>query len=135
MISNLNTWDDHRPRDWAPAFAGEAQGGGGAAVKNRTPRQRRCAFLLPAQPIGDDLAFMPLGRQRGAQGFQQRRQRLREGVGRIDDIQARAVIDAGLIAIVQPMLHPQQFRDAELADLLPPLPMRGAVFQRIAARR
>ena len=71
--------------------------------------------MLIGQPFGCDLAAMPLGRQRGAQGFQQRRERLREGVGRVDDKQPRAVIDAGLIANVQPMLHPQQFRDAELA--------------------
>ena len=70
---------------------------------------------LIAQPLGCDLAPMPLRRQRGAQDFQQRRQRLHESVGRVDDIEACAVIDAGLIAIVQPMLHPQQFRDAELS--------------------
>ena len=58
---------------------------------------------------------MSFRRQRGAQAFQQGRQRLREGVGRVDDIEARPVIDAGLIAIVQPMFHAQQFRDAELA--------------------
>ena len=45
-----------------------------------------------AQPISCDLAPMPFRRQRGAQGFQQRRQHLREGVGRIDDIKARAVV-------------------------------------------
>lgn len=45
-----------------------------------------------AQPISRDLASMPFRCQRGAQGFHQRRQRLREGVGRIDDIKARAVV-------------------------------------------
>lgn len=58
---------------------------------------------------------MPLGRQRGAQGFQQRRERLREGVGRVDEKKASAVIEAGLIGIVQSMLHAQQFGDAEPA--------------------
>ena len=79
------------------------------------PLKRGGALPLIAQPLGCDLAPMPLRRQYSAQGFQQRRQRLHESVGRVDDIKACAVIDAGLIAIVQPMLHPQQFRDAELS--------------------
>ena len=58
------------------------------------------ALPLIAQPLGCDLAPVPLRRQYSAQGFQQRRQRLHESVGRVDDIKACAVIDAGLIAIV-----------------------------------
>jgi Peptidase C13 family len=37
---------------------------------------------------------MPLRRQRGPQSFQQRRQRLREGVGRVSPISAQSVTDA-----------------------------------------
>lgn len=60
----------------------------------------RVRFILIAQPAGYNLALMPFGRQRRARSFQQWRQCLRESVGRIDDEQARAIIDAGLLAIV-----------------------------------
>jgi hypothetical protein len=77
--------------------------------------RRRCGSISVVQPISCDLAPMPFWRQRGTKGFQQRRQRLREGVWRIDDEKTRAVVDAGLDAVIQPMLDAHEFGYAELA--------------------
>ena len=59
--------------------------------------------LSISQPIGDELAPMPLRRKHGAQGFQQQRQRLRESIGRVDDVKTGAIVKAGLIIVVQPV--------------------------------
>lgn len=40
---------------------------------------------LSVQPVNADLAPMPFRGQRSAEGFQKGRQRLGEGIGRIDD--------------------------------------------------